>query len=66
MRSIVKTAASIFLGVLLSASASVYAATPEEIIVWGRGIDLLGIAESGSQGVVGYRDLELRPLARTQ
>ena len=32
MRSIVKTAASIFLGVLLSASASVYAATPEEII----------------------------------
>lgn len=36
-----------------------------EIIVWGRGINLIGVAQSGSQGVLGYRDLELRPLART-
>jgi outer membrane receptor protein involved in Fe transport len=36
----------------------------EAVTVWGRGIDLVGVARSGSEGVVGYRDLELRPLLR--
>ena len=35
-----------------------------EIIVYGRGINLLGVADSGSQGVVGYKDFQNRPLAR--
>jgi outer membrane receptor protein involved in Fe transport len=36
-----------------------------DIIVWGRGIDLVGVAQSASQGLVGYRDFDQRPLART-
>ncbi len=35
-----------------------------DIIVYGRSIAQIGIATSGSQGVVGYRDLEDRPLGR--
>lgn len=37
---------------------------PEEIVVYGRGLGQVGLASSGSQGVVGYEDLERRPLAR--
>jgi outer membrane receptor protein involved in Fe transport len=36
----------------------------ETLTVWGRGLNLVGVAHSGSEGVVGYRDLELRPLLR--
>ncbi len=37
----------------------------EEIVVYGRGIPQIGTAQSGSQGTVGYADLENRPISRT-
>lgn len=37
---------------------------PDTIIVYGRAIQQIGIATSGSQGVVGYRDFTDRPLSR--
>ncbi|UTW55958.1 TonB-dependent receptor [Kordiimonas sp. SCSIO 12610] len=36
----------------------------EEIVIHGRAIDLIGAAKSGSEGVVGYADLEKRPFSR--
>lgn len=35
-----------------------------EVIVWGRSLELLGNADSASQGTVGYSDFSTRPLAR--
>ncbi len=35
-----------------------------EIVVYGRALPQIGTALSGSQGVVGYRDFENRPLSR--
>ncbi len=34
------------------------------IVVYGRAINLIGIAQSGSQGTVGYEDFQNRPLSR--
>jgi outer membrane receptor protein involved in Fe transport len=39
-------------------------AMDKEIIVYGRSIDQVGIATSGSEGVVGYADFENRPISR--
>jgi len=39
-------------------------AIENEIIVYGRSIDQVGIATSGSEGVVGYADFENRPISR--
>jgi outer membrane receptor protein involved in Fe transport len=36
----------------------------DDIIVYGRGVEQIGIAQSGSQGVVGYRDFEDRAISR--
>lgn len=36
----------------------------EEVIVWGRSLQLLGISSSASQGIVGYSDFSTRPLSR--
>ena len=36
-----------------------------EIIINGRAIDLVGITNAGSSGVVGYTDFDLRPILRT-
>ena len=36
----------------------------EEVVVYGRAIAQIGTATSGSQGVVGYKDFENRPLTR--
>ena len=36
----------------------------EEILVFGRAIDLVGAADSASEGLVGYDDLTTRPLLR--
>ena len=36
----------------------------EEVVVWGRSLQLLGTADSASQGVVGYSDFSTRPMAR--
>jgi outer membrane receptor protein involved in Fe transport len=35
-----------------------------DIVVYGRGLQQVGTATSGSQGVVGYADFENRPIAR--
>lgn len=35
-----------------------------DIVVYGRAIEQIGIAQSGSQGVVGYRDFQDRPISR--
>lgn len=37
---------------------------PPDIVVHGRALDQVGVATSGSQGVVGYADFENRPLSR--
>lgn len=37
----------------------------ESIIIYGRELDALGVAQSGSQGVVGYADFENVPISRT-
>ncbi len=56
--------------VALGISAPILAQNPgspttiEEIIIWGRSLELLGQADSASQGVVGYNDFSTRPLAR--
>jgi len=36
----------------------------EEILIWGRATQLIGTADSASQGVVGYDDFSARPLSR--
>lgn len=38
--------------------------TDDEIVVFGRAINLIGEARAGSEGVVGYSDFENRPLSR--
>ena len=36
----------------------------DEILVWGRAADLVGAADSASEGIVGYDDLLTRPILR--
>lgn len=36
----------------------------EEILVWGRATELVGVANSASDGIVGYGDLLTRPILR--
>ena len=53
------------LGLSGTASAEDAAAPPpDEIVVYGRGTELVGQATSGSEGVVGYADIEKRPFSR--
>ena len=40
-------------------------ASAERITVYGRAIDVIGIAQSGSQGTVGYDDFKNVPISRT-
>ena len=44
--------------------AAAHPAEPDEIIVFGRQINLIGTAKAGSEGVVGYADFDDRPLSR--
>ncbi|WP_157622787.1 TonB-dependent receptor [Solimonas soli] len=37
---------------------------PAQMTVWGRAFDLVGSAQSGSQGIVGYADFQDRPISR--
>lgn len=46
------------------AQADAAALQPDEIVVYGRAIAQIGIASSGSQGVVGYNDFADKPLSR--
>lgn len=50
-------------GLTVSAASAEPAADPD-IIVYGRAIAQIGIAASASEGTVGYRDFENRPLLR--
>ena len=36
----------------------------EEVVIWGRSLQLIGTADSASQGVIGYADFSTRPIAR--
>lgn len=36
----------------------------DEVVVWGRSLQLLGSSDSASQGIAGYGDFSTRPLAR--
>ena len=55
-------------GSLLSSPAlaeeAAYSPPDNEIVVYGRALDQIGIATSGSEGVVGYADFENRPISR--
>jgi outer membrane cobalamin receptor len=61
-------AASLGLSLAVSAQDSVEKASDDETVdeleVWGRAIDLVGAADSASQGIVGYDDLSTRPILR--
>lgn len=53
--------------VVAAASFPAFAAHPQtsdEIVVYGRQINLIGSAKAGSEGVVGYADFDDRPLSR--
>ena len=39
-------------------------AEPSTVVVYGRAIHLIGVAQSSSQGTVGYEDFKNRPLSR--
>jgi len=71
MRGITATKA---LGVLLLPPLFSTAAMAEEdrtdegdnrIVVYGRALEVIGVAQSGSQGTVGYADFEDVPISRT-
>ena len=47
-----------------SAAAAAEVAELEAVTVYGRGLDLVGVAHAGSEGVIGYQDLQNRPLMR--
>ena len=36
----------------------------EEVLVWGRAIDLIGEVDAASEGIVGYSDFSTRPMLR--
>jgi hypothetical protein len=36
----------------------------EDLIVYGRALQQIGVAQSASEGVVGYRDFENKPISR--
>jgi hypothetical protein len=38
--------------------------TDNDIVVYGRAIEQIGVASSASEGTVGYKDFEQRPLSR--
>jgi len=40
------------------------ATEPQQIVVYGRALDEIGIARSGSQGTVGYADFDAIPISR--
>ncbi len=58
--------AGIFSAATLLAMQSTHAQEDqlEEVVIWGRSLQLLGTADSASQGVVGYADFSTRPMSR--
>ncbi|MAP21858.1 MAG: TonB-dependent receptor, partial [Alteromonadaceae bacterium] len=59
------TRTALFSLIVLS-SPSVFADGPdfERMVVYGRQSDLIGDSISASEGVIGYGDIEIRPIAR--
>ena len=55
------TASAALSGPVLAAHPQI---SDDEIIVYGRQINLIGSAKAGSEGVVGYQDFDDRPLSR--
>ncbi len=56
-------------GLAITVSSPAFGAHPQspgddEIIVFGRQLNLIGTAKAGSEGVVGYADFDDRPLSR--
>jgi outer membrane receptor protein involved in Fe transport len=51
-------------GITVSCGSAMAAETLEEVIVFGRGERLIGVAEAASEGAVGGADLSVRPLLR--
>lgn len=52
---------------MVAAPPAAWADDPEaedQIRVWGRSLELIGTAQSASEGVVGYDDFETRPISR--
>jgi len=47
-----------------SAIPETSSSSADEIVVYGRALPQIGVATSGSQGVVGYKDFEDKPLSR--
>lgn len=64
LRLSLAAAAALSAPALAQQTASLPEAEGEAIIVYGRALPQIGTAISGSQGVVGYRDFENRPLSR--
>jgi outer membrane receptor protein involved in Fe transport len=62
------SACTLVLTLFAALQAVAQSTSPDEkkdtVIVWGRGIDLIGEAHAASEGVVGYADFETRPIAR--
>lgn len=54
----------IFPALILTVSAQEDVEEMEEILVWGRGIELMGSADSASHGIVGHADFSTRPMLR--
>ncbi|MGB3798088.1 MAG: Plug domain-containing protein, partial [Alteraurantiacibacter sp.] len=70
MRSIIPASALATLCPLLFASPGLAqerstVRDDERIIVYGRALDVIGVAQSGSQGTVGFADFEDVPISRT-
>ncbi|HVF15685.1 MAG TPA: TonB-dependent receptor [Steroidobacteraceae bacterium] len=57
-------AAMLIGGITVSCGTAMAAETLEEVIVFGRGERLIGVAEAASEGAVGGADLSVRPLLR--
>jgi outer membrane receptor protein involved in Fe transport len=64
MRLLFRLALTSSLALPLPALAEEATERSEDIIVYGRAIEQISIAKSGSEGVVGYQDFENRPLSR--
>jgi hypothetical protein len=55
---------SMLLSLVLPCAAAAQSARQGDIVVYGRQIEQVGAATSGSQGVVGYADFENKPISR--
>lgn len=62
MRAVV--GAGLVAGVLAGPALAAETPPADDIIVWGRAIEQIGVATAASEGTVGYRDFAYRPWSR--